>query len=247
MENYKSEPLNQVNLVQSIENVISMKTVSRGYAFMNMTFDFFTFDRTLSPMQNMSESRPIVIEIFIHHSKRRCTTFIQLYVALIRRKFQRSFNGSKNVFIFSDPAHNEGEFLYLCLLLRSQSFQMKLYLEYNKLCLAGFQSSILRLLYFPNWSIIHGTTNFNFIQLLVLCYEQYLNENPENNRRKKACSPVLTILHLHSVLLQTLQFWGVSYETYIEQFTKLTCYLYLVKRFKIVIPVRFVLQNWKTL
>lgn len=41
MKNYGIQSIESVNLIQSIENVTSMEVVSREYAFMNMTFDFF--------------------------------------------------------------------------------------------------------------------------------------------------------------------------------------------------------------
>ena len=71
----------QLTLFQSIENVIPAKTVSREYAFVNMTFDFFTFDRAPSSTQNTSWCRPIVIDIFIRRLKRCCAALIQLYTS----------------------------------------------------------------------------------------------------------------------------------------------------------------------
>lgn len=60
-----------------------MEAVSREYAFMNMTFDFFTSDHAPSSMQNVS--RPIIIDIFIRRLKYRSITFIQLclYIYMI--------------------------------------------------------------------------------------------------------------------------------------------------------------------
>lgn len=94
-EKLRNPVIESVNLIQSVENVTSMETVSREYAFMNMTFDFFTSDHAPSSMQNVS--RPIIIDIFIRRLKYRSITFIQLctYIYMIwtsacvlnRRKF----------------------------------------------------------------------------------------------------------------------------------------------------------------
>lgn len=75
-EKLRNPVIESVNLIQSVENVTSMETVSREYAFMNMTFDFFTSDHAPSSMQNVS--RPIIIDIFIRRLKYRSITFIQL-------------------------------------------------------------------------------------------------------------------------------------------------------------------------
>lgn len=94
-EKLRNPVIESVNLIQSVENVTSMETVSREYAFMNMTFDFFTSDHAPSSMQNVS--RPIIIDIFIRRLKYRSITFIQLctYIYMVwtsacvlnRRKF----------------------------------------------------------------------------------------------------------------------------------------------------------------
>lgn len=79
-EKLRNPVIESVNLIQSIENVTSMEAVSREYAFMNMTFDFFTSDHAPSSMQNVS--RPIIIDIFIRRLKYRSITFIQLCICI---------------------------------------------------------------------------------------------------------------------------------------------------------------------